>query len=324
MKIGKLPNSLLNKIVLDPINKYSIDREEVLVKPSIGEDCSALTIGDNICLLSTDPITGAVADIGKLAVHINSNDIAAGGGEPIGIMVTALLPPTITEEEIQKIITDVYTQAKEVNMCVLGGHTEITDAVVKPVLSCTVIGKSKRLIASSGAKSGDDLVMTKYAGLEGTSIFASDKIEKLKNISEDTLKEARDLSNLLSVVKEGKIASQMGANAMHDVTEGGILGACWEVATCSGLGVEVYADKIPVLDCTKQICSELGVNPLRLISSGSMVIAIENGEELVAELAKNGINATVIGKFTNDGLYIVNKGEKQALEEPDVDELYKV
>ena len=159
MKIGKLPNSLLNKIVLDPINKYSIDREEVLVKPSIGEDCSALTIGDNICLLSTDPITGAVADIGKLAVHINSNDIAAGGGEPIGIMVTALLPPTITEEEIQKIITDVYTQAKEVNMCVLGGHTEITDAVVKPVLSCTVIGKSKRLIASSGAKSGDDLVM---------------------------------------------------------------------------------------------------------------------------------------------------------------------
>lgn len=87
MKIGKLPNSLLNKIVLEPINKYSIDREEVLVKPSIGEDCSALTIDDNICLLSTDPITGAVADIGKLAVHINSNDIAAGGGEPIGIMI---------------------------------------------------------------------------------------------------------------------------------------------------------------------------------------------------------------------------------------------
>ena len=122
----------------------------------------------------------------------------------------------------------------------------------------------------------------------------------------------------------GKIASQMGANAMHDVTEGGILGACWEVATCSGLGVEVYADKIPVLDCTKQICSELGVNPLRLISSGSMVIAIENGEELVAELAKNDINATVIGKFTHDGLYIVNEGEKQVLEEPDVDELYRV
>ena len=203
MKIGKLPNSLLNKIVLEPINKYSIDREEVLVKPSIGEDCSALTIDDNICLLSTDPITGSVADIGKLAVHINSNDIAAGGGEPIGIMVTALLPPTITEEEIQKIITDVYTQAKEVNMCVLGGHTEITDAVVKPVLSCTVIGKSKRLIASSGAKAGDDLVMTKYAGLEGTSIFASDKIEKLKNISDDILTEARVLSKLLSVVKEG-------------------------------------------------------------------------------------------------------------------------
>ena len=118
MKIGKLPNSLLNKIVLEPINKYSIDREEVLVKPSIGEDCSALTIGDNICLLSTDPITGAVADIGKLAVHINSNDIAAGGGEPIGIMVTALLPPTITEEEIQKIINAKETLSVQVTKCV--------------------------------------------------------------------------------------------------------------------------------------------------------------------------------------------------------------
>ena len=141
MKIGKLPNSLLNKIVLEPINKYSIDREEVLVKPSIGEDCSALTIGDNICLLSTDPITGAVADIGKLAVHINSNDIAAGGGEPIGIMVTALLPPTITEEEIQKIIAvrNCFSlHSEQVNPCAVDRtrHKTCHHKVLKLCLAC--------------------------------------------------------------------------------------------------------------------------------------------------------------------------------------------
>ena len=322
MKIGKLSESALQKVVFEQLHTR---RDEVLVGPGIGEDCAALKLQEGeVFVTSTDPITGTVKEIGRLAVHVTANDLASAGAETIGLMVTALLPPMIKEAQIKKMMQQINAECEKLNIMVLGGHTEITDAVIKPVLSCTVIGKSKRLIASSGAKAGDDLVMTKYAGLEGTSIFASDKIEKLKNVSENTLSEARELSKLLSVVKEGKIASQMGANAMHDVTEGGILGACWEVATCSGLGVEVYADKIPVLDCTKQICSELGVNPLRLISSGSMVIAIENGEELVVELAKNGINATVIGKFTNEGLYIVNKGEKQVLEEPDVDELYKV
>lgn len=324
MKIGKLPNSLLNKLVIEPINKYSVEKKEVLIKPSVGEDCTALDLGDNICIMSTDPITGAVEDIGKLAVHINSNDIAAGGGEPLGILVTALLPPTVTEEDIKKIITDIYTQAKEVNVCVLGGHTEITDAVVKPVLSCTVVGKCKKLISSAGAKSGDDLVMTKYAALEGTSIFAADKAHKLKSIDPDVIAEARGLGSMLSVVKEGRIAAEMGAHAMHDVTEGGILGACWEVAVCSGTGVEVYVDKIPILDCTKKICSELNVNPLRLISSGSMIIAIENGEDLVNELNKNGIKAAVIGKFTDEGLYTLENGIRKPLDEPSTDELYTV
>lgn len=323
MKIGKLPNSLLNEIVIEPINKFGVEKTEVLLKPSIGEDCTALNLGDNICIMSTDPITGAVSDIGKLAVHINSNDIAAGGGEPIGIMVTALLPPHITKEEIKKIITDIYTQAKEVNMAVLGGHTEITDAVNKPVLSCTVVGKCKRLITSSGANVGDDLVMTKYAGLEGTAIFAGDKTHKLQGIDKETIDSAKELSHMLSVVKEGKIASEMGANAMHDVTEGGILGACWEVASCSKVGVEVYTDKIPMLECTKIICQKLNVNPLKLISSGSMIISIKNGDELVAKLAENGIKATVIGKFTEEGIYTVKDGKKEVLGEPDTDELYR-
>lgn len=324
MNIGKLPNSLLEKIVIDPINNHSVNRKEVLLKPSIGEDCAALNLGENICLLSTDPITGAVADIGKLAVNINTNDIASSGGEPIGLMVTALLPASITEEEISHIITDLYKEAEKVNVAILGGHTEITDAVNKPVLSCTVVGKTNKLIPSGGAKIGDSVIMTKYAAMEGTSIFASDKRDKLKGIDSSIIEKAKNLGNSLSVIAEGKIGSELGANAMHDVTEGGILGACWEIADCSGVGIEVYEDKIPVLEETKIICNKLGVDYLRLISSGSMLIVCSNGDEMLSALKKAGIVASIIGKIVEEGKWFISNGEKTVLGEPTSDELYKV
>ena len=324
MNIGKLPNSLLEKIVIDPINNHSVNRKEVLLKPSIGEDCAALNLGENICLLSTDPITGAVADIGKLAVNINTNDIASSGGEPIGLMVTALLPASITEEEISHIITDLYKEAEKVNVAILGGHTEITDAVNKPVLSCTVVGKTNKLIPSGGAKIGDSVIMTKYAAMEGTSIFASDKRDKLKGIDSSIIEKAKNLGNSLSVIAEGRIGSELGANAMHDVTEGGILGACWEIADCSGVGIEVYEDKIPVLEETKIICNKLGVDYLRLISSGSMLIVCSNGDEMLSALEKAGIVASIIGKIVEEGKWFIGNGEKTVLGEPTSDELYKV
>lgn len=324
MNIGKLPNSLLEKIVIDPINNHSVNRKEVLLKPSIGEDCAALNLGENICLLSTDPITGAVADIGKLAVNINTNDIASSGGEPIGLMVTALLPASITEAEISHIITDLYKEAEKVNVAILGGHTEITDAVNKPVLSCTVVGKTNKLIPSGGAKIGDSVIMTKYAAMEGTSIFASDKSDKLKGIDSSIIKKAKNLGNSLSVIAEGRIGSELGANAMHDVTEGGILGACWEIADCSGVGIEVYEDKIPVLEETKIICNKLGVDYLRLISSGSMLIVCSNGDEMLSALKKAGIVASIIGKIVEEGKWFISNGEKTVLDEPTSDELYKV
>ncbi len=324
MKIGKLPNSMLEKIIIDPIVHNSVKRSEVLLRPSVGEDCSALDMGENICLISTDPITGAAEDIGRLAVLINTNDISASGGEPIGMTVTALLPPDVTESEISKIITDLCEEAKRTNIVILGGHTEITDAVTKPVLSCTVIGRTKKIIPSGGAKTGDSLIMTKYAGLEGTAIFAKDKAHKLKGVDRDIIERARALGEQLSVIKEGKIAAAMGAHAMHDITEGGVLGACWEIAESAGLGVTVYCDKIPVLEETKIICAELGTDPLRLISSGSMLIACDDPGKMTDALSKEGINSAVIGTITPKERSIIAGGTVLPLKEPDTDELYKV
>ncbi len=324
MKIGKLPNSLLNKIIIEPVNSHSPQREEVLLRPSIGEDCSALNFGEYNCIMSTDPITGAVKDIGRLAVHININDIASSGGEPIGIMLTALLPPDISESEISEIIRDIYTEANKLNVAVLGGHTEITDAVTKPVISCTAVGKCKRLISTGGSRVGDYVIMTKTAGLEGTAIFAKDKLSLLKGkVSNDVIRNAESFSNNLSVLKEGLIGAGYNAHAMHDVTEGGILGACWELAESSGLGIEIYEDSIPVAYETQEICRVLGVDPLRLISSGSMLIVCESTDILKA-LENESIKSEVIGRITSKDRYIIKNGKKMPLTEPDSDQLYKV
>lgn len=324
MKIGKLPNDVLSRLVLDPISKYGLKRDEMITSPSVGEDCAALRFGEDICLLSSDPITGAAEDIGMLAVNVNANDIASAGGEVIGLMVTTLLPPDITEAEISKMAESLYKSAHDAGIAILGGHTEVTDAVTRPVISCTVIGRTKRFVSSGGAQAGDSVIMTKYAGIEGSCILASDNREKLLGrLTDGEIGECESFKNSLSVAAEGRIASEMGASAMHDVTEGGILGACHEVAECSGKGITVYADKIPVLPVTKKLCNIFGINPLRLISSGSMLITASQPDKLIAALKDEGIAATVIGVITGDKKLIVRDGVTEPLAPPDVDELYR-
>ena len=324
MKIGKLPNDVLSRLVLDPINKYKLKREDMITSPSVGEDCAALRFGEGICLLSSAPITGAAEDIGLLAVNVNANDIASAGGEVIGLMVTTLLPPDITETEISEMAESLYKSAYDAGIAILGGHTEVTDAVTRPVISCTVIGRTKRFVSSGGAQTGDSVVMTKYAGLEGSCILASDNRENLMGkLTDEEMRECESFKNRLSVAVEGRTASELGASAMHDVTEGGILGACHEVAECSGKGITVYADKIPVLPVTKKLCKIFGINPLRLISSGSMLITTSQPEKLIEALKDKGIVAAVIGIITEDEKLIIRDGATEPLTPPETDELYR-
>ena len=327
MKIGKLPNTLLEKIVINPIMNNNFKHKEVVLNPSVGEDCSVVDLAGEMCVLSTDPITGTSENIGKLAVNINLNDIASNGAVSVGIMVTALFPPNITEDKIADIMKDIYNEAEKLNIAVLGGHTEITDAVVRPVISCTAIGKTKNrnFTSSGGAEAGQGVIMTKWAGIEGTCIIASDFESFLKGKLDDRIiQNSKSLEKYLSVVKEAEVSASFGATCMHDITEGGVLGGCWEIAQCSDKGIEIDCDKIPVLDETKKICDVFNINPLRLISSGSLLITAFEADKLALELNKNNINAAVIGKITDKGKYIVQNGVKEALCEPHTDELYKV
>ena len=213
-------------------------------------------------------------------------------------------------------------------MQVMGGHTEVTRAVNQPVISVAGVGKVKkgRMVTTAGAKPGQDILVTKWLGIEGTSIIAKEKEkELLERFSRDFVETAKGFDVWISVLPEAAIAVEQGVSAMHDVTEGGIYGALWEIAEASGIGLEIDLKAIPFRQETIEICEYLGLNPYYLISSGSMLMAADRGHDLVRALKKAGIPAAVIGKAVEGKAKRVLNGEEEAfLERPRTDELYKI
>ncbi|MFW2489593.1 AIR synthase family protein [Clostridium chromiireducens] len=324
MKEGKLDFDDLRRIIL---NNKSVRRDEIVVRNDVGEDCSIIDFGNYEGIFSTDPITGANENVGKLAVHINCNDIASSGGEPIGILVTILAPVNSTLQEINKVMNEIDEEAAKINVEIIGGHTEVTSAVNKMVISVTVIGKNLKgkSVKTAGAKLGDDIIVTKTLALEGTYILINDYEEKLKKIlSAEEIELGKSLINKLSVLEEGKIGGEFGVNSMHDITEGGLLGGLFEVAMASNTGFKISKDRIPILDVTRKICEEFQIDPLRLISSGSMLITSENGEELVKQLKDKGIEASIIGKICDRDGILIDNGNEIKVEPPKRDELFNI
>lgn len=325
MKIGKLPNEILEKIVFDNIGNK---REEVLVGAAIGEDNAIIDFGSEVCIISTDPITGATKDIGRLAIYISCNDVASSGAEPIGVLLTIMAPPETTEKDIDLIMSQAGEASKELNVEIMGGHTEITDAVTRVVISTTVVGKQlkENMINSKNVKVGDKALITKYAGIEGTSIIAKELEEYLESkMDKEKIKEAQDMGTLISVVKEGTICGKIGVKYMHDITEGGVLGAIWEGAVATNKGIKICKDLIPMKEVTKEISSILNIDPYRLISSGSMLVVSEEGKIRTIEdrLKKEGIEITIIGEIIEEGILIEENGGIKEIEAPSSDELYK-
>lgn len=326
-KIGKIPPEILESIVMNPIRQNGVRREDIVLRPKTGEDCSVIDLQGEMCVVSTDPITGAAKDIGYLAVQINCNDIFSAGAEPVGILLTVLLPENSDESVLEEIMGGALKGAEELGIEILGGHTEVTNAVLKPIVSAAVIGKSRqrKIIQTGSAKMGQDVIMTKWAGLEGTAIIAKEYEEVLLQcLPVAVVRSAQGMKDFLSVGRESLVAVGHGATAMHDATEGGVLGAVWEVAECSGLGVELWEEKIPIKEETRLICDAAKIDPLRLISSGTMIITTENGAELIEKLARLDNEAAIIGKITEEERVLVSANERKVLEEPKSDALYQV
>lgn len=326
MKIGKLPESVLMRSVLKQIHHR---RDEVMIGPALGQDCAVLELGEGeVFTLSSDPITGTVKDLGSHSIHITANDLAASGAEPVGVMLTLMLPEETQEAELRKIMQDAEATCSSLGMEILGGHTEVTNVVNQPLISVTGVGKVRKdhVLYTSQLTKGQDLVVSKWIGLEATAILAKEKAEQLRTVfSADFVGKAQSFSNYLSVIPEARIAMDFGVSAMHDITEGGILGALWEMAAGAGVGLDVDIRKIPIRQETVEICEFFQLNPYLIMSSGSMLIGVNDGAGLVRELNNAGISATVIGQAVEGNDRILRNGDEiRYLDKPQVDELYKV
>ena len=326
MEIGKLKESVLKRSV---IKQLHVKRPEVGSGPSIGEDCATLQVGpDEEIVMSTDPITGTASDLGELAVTVSINDLASAGAEPIGILLTILLTPRMREAKLKAIMEQVDNACKRYNVQVMGGHTEVTEVVNQPLISVTAVGKVKKgqMVSTGGAKPGMDLVVTKWIGLEGTSIIAKDHEEELlTRLPKNLVDTAKGFDKYLSVLPESRVAVEHGVAAMHDITEGGIFGALWEMGEASGVGLDVDLKSIPVKQETIEVCEFFGINPYELISSGAMLIATNDGNGLVRKLAEAGVASAIIGKSnSSNDKRVISGDEVRFLEPPKADALYSV
>jgi len=334
MEIGKVPHDLLNQIVFQKLKHFD---QKVKVVPGIGEDCAILDIGEQFFVLSCDPITGASKEVGRLAVYVSCNDIASCGVRPLGLLVTILLPPGSSENDLDKVMTEIAETATSLNVSIIGGHTEVTDAVNRIVINTTAIGISDKehVIQSAGAVAGDKVILTKTAAPEGTAIIAFEKEEELtKAFGAEFVGRAQSLMRQISVIDEGIAAGGLGSasvHAMHDITEGGIYGALWEMAEASKTGVLVYKDNIPITEETQKICDYYQLNPFRLIASGNMILTTPDPDLVLKTMNNLNIPAAVIGEIVENPLKrLIYKNEKQEVEHmsvlraPKSDELYKL
>jgi len=329
LQSGKLPHPLLRKMI-----RYRGAKDpSVILGPMIGEDAAVIDLGDRCLILKTDPITYAIDEIGWYAVHINANDVATMGARPKWFLATLLLPPKLGEKGVENIFKQIDKACRELGIAVTGGHTEITPWLDRPIVVGNVHGICSRseLVLTSGARSGDALVLTKGAGIEGTATLAREKKkELLSKFSRAFVKRAENYLYFpgISVVPEALLGAEMGATAMHDPTEGGVAVGLYEIAAASDKGILVDKEDIIVRGETKKICEHFGIDPLGLLGSGALLLSIPQRkvDGYLDGLIESGIVASVIGKVTrkSDGLKILDCGKKRTLRYSQRDEILKV
>lgn len=296
---GKVPADLLEAFLAE----LPLDDKSVLLPPRVGEDVTVVDPGSRTVAIGADPITFTAESLGLWALIVNANDVAVCGATPRWFLATLLLPVGTSGAQVVAILDDLRTACAEFGVTLCGGHTEVTDAVVRPVLSGMMVGTlgDRGIIDKRQIREGDEVIITKRVAVEGTALLAGELRDELLHagVPPDQLLAAADLRGRLSVVAEAAIAAcAPGVSAMHDVTEGGLATALSELAAVCGHDLEIDLDCIPYYPQTRLICERLGIDPLGLIGSGSLLIACAAADSggLMAGLAEAGIEAASIGR----------------------------
>ena len=326
MRRGKISENVLKRSVLKQIKTH---RKEVINGAGVGTDCAVLSFGEGYdIVVSTTPVTAPIEDISLYAIPMALNNIASAGAEPVGVMLSLLLPEKAEESELRRMMEQAQEFCDGCGADIIGGHTEVTADIDDPVMTVTGVGKrdSAQTDFLKGVKANQDIVISKWIGLEGTVRLARGRREELsERYPMRMIDEAASYDRYLSVIPEAATAMKSGVCGMHDVSRGGVFGALWELAERAGVGLEIDLKKIPVKQETIEICEFFGLNPYELLSGGCLIMTAENGGALAEALMQEDIEASVVGKTTagNDRV-IYNEDEKRYLDKPKTDQIYYV
>lgn len=329
METGKLPPDLLQELLAD----LSVSDPRVLVGPQVGEDCAVIDMSDRVLIAKSDPISFATENIGWYVVQVNANDVACTGGTPRWFMPTVLLPSGSTPDDVRSIFNDISNACQELGVFVIGGHTEVTDAVSQPVIAGTMLGElmdRSRLVSTGGAQDGDSVIVTTGVAIEGTAILAREHSEELRALGLDDQTLDRAAGYLddpgISILRAARaLYDTVAVRSMHDVTEGGLITAIREIASASNLGVVVEAESVPLLPECAAICEALKIDPLGLLGSGALIATMPAAAVPTAlrALDRAGVSGWEIGQMLelSDGLWLIDRTGERTLPEFRRDEL---
>jgi hydrogenase maturation factor len=317
---GKLPTELLGRL----ITAYGTGPDpDVIVAPGVGRDAAAIAIDGQVLAVKSDPITFATVNAARYLVAVNANDVACIGATPRWMTVVGLFPAgKTTATDVETLFAELRDVCLEQGISLIGGHTEITAGIDHPLLIGTLLAQAtrERLLEPGGAREGDEILVTKSVGLEGTALLASEKrAELLPVLGEERLREARKLLFRpgISIVADARAALDgEGVHALHDPTEGGIATGIWELAQVSGRGAEVDVAALPILPETRAICDHFGIDPLGLLGSGALLMAASPDATpgVMARLRESWIAVTRIGRIVgkDEGCVLVGAAGDRA------------
>ncbi|MEM4527713.1 MAG: AIR synthase family protein [Desulfurococcaceae archaeon] len=325
-KTGKLEWTLMQEL----ISLIPTDDIDLLIGPMQGEDAAIIRLRDGFLVAHVDPITTAVEHIGYLAVHVAANDIAVRGVEPKWFMPTILLPSNISFDDVKRIFGDMKKALEEIKGVIIGGHTEISPNINRPLISMTSIGYTLLPpILTRNAKPGDYVYIVGRVGGEGTGIIAWDFEEKLLQygVEKKTIETAKNYVYDISIVKVA-LSIRDFVNTMHDATEGGILQAIREIAVASKTRIKVWRDKIMIEQPVAKITSALKIDPLKLLSSGCIVATVPPANTQEFENALNQLNKQyskigVVEKGTGE-VILISDTSVDIINRDLIDEIYKL
>lgn len=326
MKIGKVSQNVLKRSLLEPLK---FKREEAFLEPSVEEMCFGVSCKEDEQLLFADAVLyGDEKDLGIFALARVMNDLATRGADMIGAGVRILLPPYAYESRLKAMIEHMEEAGSAHGIQILSAKSEVNPAIQKAIVCVNGVGivKKGKLLQSSMGVPGLDVVLLKWIGLEGTFRVMREKEKELaQRFVSAFLHTIGQLESELFSAEALKIAREHGAVAMHQITDGGILAALWEMADASNVGLEVSLRAMSIRQETVEVCECFGLNPYQLTSTGSVLIFTEKGEELVETYAEQGICASLLGKTTADKARVILSGEERRfIDKPAPDELLKI